>query len=451
MALSNVIALFAVCIAISALSSATASVNEQRVLVLVDTLNIRETHSVFFKSLQQRGFTLTIKSADDASLALIKFGEFLYDHLIIFAPSVEEFGGSVNVKEIAQFIDGGGNVLVAASSNIGDAIRDLAAETGFEFDEENTAVIDHHNYDTKLDDGYHTTIVVPATNAITAPLIVGEKAKLSPILYKGVALISDNSNKLKLEVLTAGTTAYSFNPSNAVEEYPAAVGKSTILVGALQARNNARVVLTGSLDMFSDAFLKSEATKVGDSKSVKSGNLDFVTAISKWVLKESGVLRVKSVKHHKVGEKQPPREYTIIKDTVEYTIEIEELKEGKWVPFQGNDVQLEFVRIDPFIRTTLKNKNGQLKAVFQVPDAYGVFKFVVDYRRVGYTHIYDAQLVSVRPLEHTQYERFIRAAFPYYVSAFSMMIGVVLFSCVFLYHKEVPAKVVVSTEVKKTK
>lgn len=44
--------------------------------------------------------------------------------------------------------------------------------------------------------------------------------------------------------------------------------------------------------------------------------------------------------------------------------------------------------------------------------------------------------VSVRPLQHTQYERFIPSAYPYYVSAFSMMVGVFLFSFVFLYYKE---------------
>jgi oligosaccharyltransferase complex subunit beta len=32
----------------------------------------------------------------------------LYEHLIIFAPSVEEFGGSLSVETITEFIDGGG-------------------------------------------------------------------------------------------------------------------------------------------------------------------------------------------------------------------------------------------------------------------------------------------------------------------------------------------------------
>lgn len=44
--------------------------------------------------------------------------------------------------------------------------------------------------------------------------------------------------------------------------------------------------------------------------------------------------------------------------------------------------------------------------------------------------------VSVRPLQHTQYERFIPSAYPYYASAFSMMAGLFIFSIVFLHMKE---------------
>lgn len=40
----------------------------------------------------------------------------------------------------------------------------------------------------------------------------------------------------------------------------------------------------------------------------------------------------------------------------EYSIVIEQLSDGKWVPFDGDDIQLEFVRIDPFVRTFLKRK-----------------------------------------------------------------------------------------------
>lgn len=36
-----------------------------------------------------RGHTLVFKSADDQSIALFKYGEFLFEHLVVFAPSVE--------------------------------------------------------------------------------------------------------------------------------------------------------------------------------------------------------------------------------------------------------------------------------------------------------------------------------------------------------------------------
>ena len=39
--------------------------------------------------MSERGFDLVFRSADDSSLSLVKYGEFLYQHLIIFSPSVE--------------------------------------------------------------------------------------------------------------------------------------------------------------------------------------------------------------------------------------------------------------------------------------------------------------------------------------------------------------------------
>lgn len=39
---------------------------------------------------------------------------------------------------------------------------------------------------------------------------------------------------------------------------------------------------------------------------------------------------------------------------------IEQLSNGRWVPFDGDDIQLEFVRIDPFVRTFLKRKGKQV-------------------------------------------------------------------------------------------
>ena len=65
-------------------------------------------------------------------------------------------------------------------------------------------------------------------------------------------MTADPENPLLLEVLTASSSSYSYYADVAISDYPHAVGKSTLLITALQARNNARVVFAGSLDFFSD-------------------------------------------------------------------------------------------------------------------------------------------------------------------------------------------------------
>lgn len=43
-----------------------------------------------------------------------------------------------------------------------------------------------------------------------------------------------------------------------------------------------------------------------------SGNQEVATNIVLWTLKDRGMIRVKSVSHHKLGESSPPSSYTIM-------------------------------------------------------------------------------------------------------------------------------------------
>jgi len=412
-------------------SLASLAVAEERVLVLLENLTVKETHSIYFRALATQGFTLTFKVADDSSLVLKRYGEPLFEHLVIFAPTVEEFGGLVSPEAIAEFVDQGGNVLVAGNSQLGEALREVASEVGFEADEEGTAVIDHLSHDAK-DEGKHTLVVAPAANLIASSKMTG--GVTAPLLYRGVGLLVDPANPLVLEVLTGSSTSYSHNPDTPVTEYPHAVGKQVVLVAALQARNNARVVFSGSLDFFSDEFFTAMVEQ-GGKAAVASGNQALARALSDWCFKQAGVLRVDSISHHKEGEASAPAHYTI-KDQAVYTIVVKELVAGEWVAFDGTDMQLEFVRIDPFVRVTMENKQGHMVARFKVPDTYGVYQFKVNYNRVGLSRLSTADQISVIPLRHDKYERFIGQAYPYYASSFSMMAGVFVFAIVFLHYKE---------------
>ncbi len=414
---------------------ASGSESDKKTLVLVDNFLIKETHSMFFKSLKDRGHVLTFKSAEDSTLTLFKYGELLYDNLILFTPKVEEFGGKINKKAILDFIDEGGNLLLAAGSKPGVMLREIAVECGVEIDSPGSSphgsfVIDHFNYDKS--DPSHTLLAIDAENLIDAPVIVGPR-NVPPVLFQGIGLLVNNSNPLVLKLLTAYGTSYSFDPFANMDKTPNLIGKETTLIAAVQTRNNARAVFSGSVDFFSNEAFVSKISKIDGKEYEKSSNADVSGYLSRWLFKETGVIRVKSVSHHLLGDQSPPMDYTIT-DMAVFEMELEQKVDDQWKPFSVKDLQLEFVRIDPFIRTNVPLvAEGRYNVVFKIPDVYGVFKFLIDYKRIGYTSVFSSTQVSVRPLKHTQYERFIQSAYPYYFSAFSMMVGVFLFSFVFLH------------------
>merc|ERR1712183_23440 len=397
-----------------------ATLAYSKTLVLYDNIDIKETHSKFFDALKTSGEELVFKSADDPSIDLFKYGVRLYQNLVLFCPSVEDFGGSVKVSTLNDFVDDGGNVLAGADSSIGEPMREFAAECGVEYDEERTAVIDHHNADIS-DKGSHTKLVVDSKLLIDAAVITGSVQ--SPLILKGTS------------------TCYTYFPDEAIDQYPHAVGSNTVLIAAIQARNNARVMFSGSLDFFSNDYYESSVQKsgIGSKLFAKSGNEELGSSLTSWVFQKSGVLRSGAVKHHLEGETESPQSYTVMED-VEYSIEIEELQaDGKFAPYENAaDVMMEFVRIDPFVRTALKQVAGSNKYVakFKLPDVYGVYQFKINYARLGYSFLNTAHQVSVRPLQHTQYERFILSAYPYYTSAASMVVGLFVFSLFFLYHSD---------------
>jgi len=405
-----------------------------RTLVLVDTFEVRYTHSQFLRNLQDRGYKLTFALADDPELSLSAHGEFKYDNIIIFAPGVEEFGGAVTSSTFIEFIDRGGNLLVATDSSIGDPIREIASECGVEFDEDGTYVIDHTNYDLSDNSGDHTLIV--SDKISQTPILTGNtKGKA---LFRGVGALVNPENPLLVSVLTGSGSSYSYSPEKPVgKPLPFVIGSETTLIAAFQARNNARAVFSGSLEFFSNQFFD-QSVQVPSQASSSSVNKVLAEELTKWTFKERGVLRASNQRHHKVGESQPSSAYRI-KDNITYSVEIEESVGGKWVPYVADDIQLEFVMLDPYVRLNLArddSKSSTYSVTFTAPDVYGVFTFKLDYRRHGYTWLTLKDVIPLKPFRHNEYERFIVAAYPYYASAFSSLIGLFVFSFLFLWHRE---------------
>ena len=107
-----------------------------------------------------------------------------------------------------------------------------------------------------------------------------------------------------------------------------------------------------------------------------------------------------------------------------------------WAPYSGlDDLQLEFTMLDPHIRTALdpvRGTPGLYRTAFRVPDRHGVFKFVLDYRRRGWTTLRETTTVPVVPPRHDGYPRFLSAAWPYYAGAISTSVGFFIFAALWL-------------------
>ncbi|KAG6548466.1 hypothetical protein Mapa_009954 [Marchantia paleacea] len=407
---------------------------DQRVLVLLDDLALKSSHSIFFKSLTSRGYDLDFKLADDSKLALQRYGEYLYDALILFAPSVEgQLGGNLDVAAILDFVDSGHDLILAADAHTSDVIRDIATECGVDFDEDTEAVVvDHINFAVQSESD-HSLIV--GDKLIESDVILGKDGIKAPVLFRGIAHSVNAASDLVVTVLSASPSAFSATPNAVMTAPPALTGTSISLVSVVQARNNARILISGSLDLFSDKFFKSPVQKFGSSSRSASGNEQLALELSKWTFHERGHLKAVNVHHQKVGEEDEPAMYRIT-DQLEYSVEIHEWTGKEWRPYQADDVQVQFYMMSPYVLKTMDhNAKGLYHTSFQVPDVYGVFQFKVEYKKLGYTSLTLSKQIPVRPFRHNEYERFIKAAYPYYGGAFSMMTGFFVFGIVFLYHK----------------
>lgn len=409
---------------------------------------------------------------------LEKYGVRTFDNLVIFSPQKKL--GTLSKADLLHFVESGGNILLAArcvsvsllprlpslslslhtlspslySTKLTKAQREFALECGVEFEKKGNLVMDHARPIADAHDIYNA--VIAATDFVDSTRVVGAAAaSQKPVAFTGIGMTLEPSNVLGFHALVAPATAYSANPVKVITpkviESDLLFGNEIGLVTAVQARNNARLVFAGSLDLFADKFVSDDAF----------ANALFVDAISQWAFQERGVLRATNVQHRRADgsrpdkmlkdSQRPDQPLTLfpdaeiardslvyrVKDNLTYSLDLHELHDGVWVPFQAADVQLEFVMLDPHVRKTLSHDNaGHFTVTFEAPDAYGIFLFRVMYRRLGLSTVLESTQVSLRPFKHDEYERFIPAAYPYYVSAFSMMAGVFVFTLFFLFYHE---------------
>ena len=159
--------------------------------------------------------------------------------------------------------------------------------------------MDHFNYDTVSASDKHDVLLLPRPKALRSDVTNFFGGDGTIVFPRSVAQELGNASPLLAQILSAPSTAYSYNPKEETEtvEDPFAVGQQISLVSAMQARNSARFTIVGSVEALEDKWFDATVKTLG-GKETKTANKQFAKQISAWTFMETGVLKVGRVEHH---------------------------------------------------------------------------------------------------------------------------------------------------------
>ena len=413
----------------------------KKTLILLDDWNNVETNSLFWKQITDMGYEIDFKMATDKEIKLTNYGEYIYDNIIFFAPTFTDTKkNEINIQNILKFIDDGHDLMVFGSSDASKFIRELVNEFGVDYDDYDSQIKDslylHPNSGIKgLNSqllNLHDDEIIISKNIIGINNIFNKPNGY--ILYKGIGMDLDPQNKYVFPILSGDKNSYSVSKSTG-EVY--SNGEHIKLVNGYQARNNRRIVLLGSTDICSDKFYYLSMTEENKSM-LDSPNAIFCQDILNWNFQRTGILKFENARHN--NNQGKTLETYRIKDYLEYYIDILEYdyKTNSWKNYESDDIQLSFIMMNPYYINQMRRLHNKptYYAKFRAPEKHGVFKFIVDYHRTGYSYIFSSTKIPLRPFYHNEFPRFIPCAYPYYVSVFVILGAFILFSILFLYGKE---------------
>lgn len=358
------------------------------------------------------GFYVAMKNIDDGSATLSSYGEYIFDTVILVAPHMRTFiqpksqfndasTQGISDKQLADFVDAGGNLLIAVSQTASTPIRNLVNQFSMSLG----------------------PTVSPATLHFpnTKSVISLDSGFLQ---LKGFASILKSKTSTKVESILSID------------------GNS--IVSAMQALNGARVSVIGSHEILS---MRSQVAN------------DFIVRLVRWTARRSHYIRVAKdqISHRLATSPRGTPQQRMYREGLELHAEfVMEVRNGDaWEPFFGpletgsesgeKGIPVDFFLLDPYIRTvfpldtqnaTDPAKEALYSKTFKIPDKCGIFKFVVDFKPAGYNHLHLEQVLPIRNFRHDDFERFKLSALPYYMAELSTLILTLVFVFLFLWHKE---------------
>ncbi|KAK9173914.1 Oligosaccharyltransferase 48 kDa subunit beta family protein [Cryptosporidium meleagridis] len=414
--------------------------------------SIKQNYSIFISNLVSAGHKITIKTynhySQEQDLELFLYDEFLYNNIIILDINNSDVHPSFPISyvpKILNFVDRGGNLMIFVDTiddtnfNIGEnkGVIRLAKEcAGIEFLPQNTRLFD------VTTDGVGKPSKIFSKNFIKSDAFFSpERFTKKGILYHGVGFFNSiTRSELVIPILTACHTCISVNndiKSRSINSFgnyiSSSTGEEIGLIMALQGRNDARATFSSDGKLCSDETIK-----------INSENSEFCKDIFLWSFQQKGLIKIVDISHRKLNESfetivdnyDETLNYTV-EDVVRFSAKIYKFSNDKWENYNSEDIQLEFTMLDPYIRTYLKqseeeSQSSSFSSTFKIPEVWGVYKFVINHKRIGYNTISYESITTVRNYRHDQNERFSISAMPYYSAFILTIISFCYFTLLFI-------------------
>lgn len=418
------------------------------VLVIGENEDVETTHSRLIQALKVAGRQVTFVSATSTGktagkgIALQSEGEYLYDGVVLLAPYSTTLSSKLPASKLVSYLDSGRDVFITSGTAGYSAYIDKVAEAfGVDLDDKDNRMIDFQNI-----------LHVENTNDSSSPWIkpggwakhvFGEKMD-GDIGFSGVGATLFKDNELVNPIVWGSGSSFGrrrakTGAATTMTKVPRVAGAGAVLGAAVGTTMGSRGTWFGSFEALSDEMFD-QLGKTHESA---------MTHMVLWSISEYGVLRLGPAMHGRVSDGgvsnaavvdqtwSSPSEYRV-KDKIELAFAVHVWDGGlaQWVTYECDDIQVEFVMMNPWVRTRLSLNDAQsaiYKTHVQVPDQIGVYKVKIEYVRRGVSPILFEHVIPVRPFLHNEYERFIQMASPYYVASFSMIFSVFLVGLVVLY------------------
>lgn len=396
-----------------------------KILALVDS---ESDYAGYLDTLRHHGHQLdvhTIKS-EDWALHDPSSGLSQYSQLILLPSRIKSLGARLSSAKLMGFFEAGGSILAVTNERSApESLRQFAAELDIHISPRGYKIADNFDAQFRKYGTVHADLVASALSTPLSPM---------SIEFQGSAAYLGN-NPLAFALYQGSDTCYVYDARDQDEPSVSsdalwASGSQVVFGAALESRSShSRFLWMGS-----------------DAEFIKKSPV--AEHLSSWVLQEKNILRIDSVTHYKISDTSAteieinPEVYKV-GDTARYEITVQEwVDNNKWRGYDANDLQLEFVMLDPYYRLNLVKDTAKSSpeysvyyTEFKVPDQHGMFTFRMEYARPGYTVLESSQVVTVRHTANDEWPRSweITNSWVYLTSAVCTVVSFAVFVVLYIY------------------